>query len=115
MNWQPIETAPRDGTKILAIEDDNSFNVVWFCEDCFVREGDMDSFFVKPTHWMPLPSPPGTVSPDDRLREVAGIIEEIIMAVDAGFSCSPDHLDDIKPLANKALAALRAWEGRKNA
>ena len=72
--WQPIETAPKDGTKILAhcqpldIETGKpmSFsytNVVWWRRDKF-----KDSFWhwrhalndsaAEPTHWMPLPEPP---------------------------------------------------------
>lgn len=63
--WQPIETAPKDGTEVLLwIDDDeesprkghweprlslnrpHKWSVAYgWCED-------------KPTHWMPLPAPP---------------------------------------------------------
>jgi hypothetical protein len=56
--WQPIETAPKDGTKILTASG----------RDLSVREWgeneDGDSVWlprirgVFPTHWMPLPTPP---------------------------------------------------------
>lgn len=67
--WQPISTAPKDGTWILAIiagfwemnipyipdvvswnDESGGWN---FCEE----EGEIDKDW-KPTHWMPLPEPP---------------------------------------------------------
>ena len=86
MEWQPIETAPRDGTPIqVKIPGHGSDNVVaWFddlmdsdgqscggwhwMEDneppdcwtdgiCWASNAD-DVASVQPTHWMPLPPPP---------------------------------------------------------
>ena len=58
--WQPIETAPRDGTKLLV-----------FCETgiavvhCFKPPLGSDRWLtvdggyeIEPTHWQPLPPPP---------------------------------------------------------
>lgn len=68
--WQPIETAPRDGTAILvcAQSDHDEWNfmaVFWCIPDCHQRGWAVISHgfrefscFVSPTHWMPLPAAP---------------------------------------------------------
>jgi hypothetical protein len=61
-NWQPIETAPTDGTHVLAYWDNGNIDLVKACDsETWVRafNDDYDNFFVyRPTHWMPLPEPP---------------------------------------------------------
>jgi hypothetical protein len=74
--WRPIETAPRDGTKILAIrcavyvdpdtkvpEDVRAYSICWFTDQ--PGWGLNPAFFdgyhsVSPTHWAPLPPPPSS-------------------------------------------------------
>ena len=81
MDWQPIETAPKDGTAVLiyrkieAKHADAGFVqgprpgqvlCIWealWCEPDFAAgywadPGDMDEVMTDPTHWMPLPPPP---------------------------------------------------------
>lgn len=61
--WQPIETAPKDGSLILTYDGCNSRVVEWWSEfkywdyigDGFYRSEFSDH---DPTHWMPLPAPP---------------------------------------------------------
>jgi hypothetical protein len=66
MTWQPIETAPKDGTLILLanIEDIHDPWVVcgqwnkgagWYNQFACAGNGDCK---IRPTHWMPLPPPP---------------------------------------------------------
>lgn len=83
--WQPIESAPKDGTHILAWNYESRFNlppyICWFGQDiiCWFGQdmnehdenkrewltGDGDDWSTgyyytpcKPTHWMPLPQTP---------------------------------------------------------
>jgi len=66
-DWQPIETAPKDGTNILLFN--RAGNVaagLWLSgalgTGWFLRGGNRpDTFFNEhfgPTHWQPLPEPP---------------------------------------------------------
>ena len=66
-NWQPIETAPKDGTLILAVDARNqdSHAVVYY-EELYSKSnyvwcmiGTDDTFHRdRFTHWMPLPAQP---------------------------------------------------------
>ena len=69
MEWQPIETAPKDGTRVLAFysADEIIYDVVWNDPDDgwsdvlgFVStDGEIENFNQPDlTHWMPLPAPP---------------------------------------------------------
>lgn len=69
MTWQPIETAPKDGTEILACTEGfpESHRIVHWYSDagCW---WDHDGLFDYPddpwlTHWMPLPEPPPLPEP----------------------------------------------------
>ena len=67
MDWQPIETAPRDGTHFLAAWGSGAVSIVWWIGDGYNSFGNGSSdrcgtphqfgpsWF---THWMPLPAPP---------------------------------------------------------
>lgn len=65
--WQPIETAPKDGTDVLlwtAVQGTGIYIAVtgYFCEVddawCATVAAGYSSF-INPTNWMPLPAPPG--------------------------------------------------------
>ncbi len=68
MDWQPIETAPKDGTSILffipSARHERAKIQVGSITTCFhggtvTIIGNMFGFDVgSPTHWMPLPAPP---------------------------------------------------------
>lgn len=86
--WQPIETAPKDGTEVLVYRADTGVMLARWIAPCdFMTEAEMDhvldatddggdpDWFAAdfigggrisndglPTHWMPLPAPPN----DDR-------------------------------------------------
>ena len=72
--WQPIDTAPKDGTRVLTC---------WECGKCppsvmhwynggwrQQSHGSMN----KPSHWMPLPAPPAPpADPVELLREAVRV------------------------------------------
>ena len=64
MAWQPIKTAPRDGTPILCFtpdyqsefSDQSGIDVLWFDGGAWLYNAVPVTF--QPTHWMPLPASP---------------------------------------------------------
>lgn len=76
-DWQPIETAPKDGTTVLLAYKDELL-IGWYQDEQRIRHGQVISSTKKwtgygvfdriypstsepppePTHWMPLPKPP---------------------------------------------------------
>lgn len=72
-NWQPIETAPKDGTEFLGAQNRTVFLCTWSKElyplgstyEGWVNAGSHNyddggdwRMNVTPTHWQPLPEPP---------------------------------------------------------
>lgn len=68
MTWQPIETAPKDGTHLLVSCGEYGIKVAWY--DLYPRYGS--SLWVPlggdgseqcyPLHWMPLPDAPAVAA-----------------------------------------------------
>lgn len=71
MEWQPIETAPKDGRMVLLAESGYVECGFWHDgSECYGHRGGAGWFSeedrhnlltarnVHPTHWMPLPAPP---------------------------------------------------------
>lgn len=54
--WQPIETAPKDGSNVFLYCTDriDHFAIGYYDEAWFA----VGHFRPEPTHWMPLPKPP---------------------------------------------------------
>ena len=62
MNWQPIDTAPKDGARVLLLFytdavaschfKNHSEGGNWYTDIGF------SMLIERPTHWMPLPEPP---------------------------------------------------------
>ena len=73
--WQPIETAPRDGRDVLVMRDiwpgtesgraeecngHNTYVAAWWGSEwvCYMDQVQDPRCPIEPTHWMPLPFPP---------------------------------------------------------
>lgn len=81
MDWQPIETAPKDGTVIVATWQDTWADVgtksphihiegMYFAEGSWWYSYDGDGPSRPPTHWMPRPDAPASDQPR-RLAEAS--------------------------------------------
>ena len=64
-DWQPIDTAPKDGSRILAWEPGHAPYIADFDDYGWLTTedwaGDGTGYYIpvcEPTHWMPLPAPP---------------------------------------------------------
>lgn len=81
MEWKPIETAPKDGTSILAMTNDqpgcpggvadkcwcgNAAVAEWWADEgggdgrwiCYMNMVQDPALHFEPTHWQPMPEPP---------------------------------------------------------
>ena len=60
MSWQPIETAPKDGTEVLVQMAPKVIRLGWYFKPSSRTEGwcNKNGKRIIPTHWLPLPSPP---------------------------------------------------------
>lgn len=54
--WQPIETAPKDGREVL-LGFQGQFTWISFVGNAYGKE-TTKSGYAAPTHWVPLPAPP---------------------------------------------------------
>ena len=63
MEWQPMETAPKDGTIVLGYDRKaKKWNVKFMTYHTTMTGGywrnEVVTGVFNPTHWMPLPEPP---------------------------------------------------------
>ncbi len=60
--WQPIETAPKDGSAFLAVVDQFIYTCIWHrARHCWTDGGPAYMTIPhdeQPTRWQPLPDPP---------------------------------------------------------
>lgn len=61
VQWQPIDTAPTDGTNVLVLLKSGSVMQAEFWD--FWMPVYFSATKIEPTHWMPLPPPPAEVKP----------------------------------------------------
>ena len=85
--WQPIETIPKDGTRVLV----GQFNpehmkygrivVDWWRRPDdgagFIGLGLFSTPYWPATHWMPLPKPPIDAIPQDEIDRIDAILAKV--------------------------------------
>jgi hypothetical protein len=63
--WKPIESAPKDGTPILAFGEGIMLVMEWYgglemWQASNISGWEFDAELDRPTHWQALPPPPGS-------------------------------------------------------
>ena len=113
--WQPIETAPRDATAILVMRDiwpgtrsgraeecngHNTYVAAWWSDGgqgawiCYMDAVLDPECPVEPTHWMPLPDPPGAQAQPAQ-KAVAYLDLGVGGYMDIGTDLTDEELDAI--------------------
>lgn len=66
--WQPIETAPKDVMHTIIVWTPEGAQLAWWSEGnlCWLEQGSGKHLWDEPTHWMPLPEPPTSVSGQEK-------------------------------------------------
>ena len=78
--WQPIETAPKDGTFFLAydgIECNIPFVCYWALDNW--RFHGKDQWKMHPELWMPLPEPPEVTEQEQLRRNILKVKNSILL------------------------------------
>lgn len=72
--WQPIETAPQDTTEVIVRCGPKDIRLGWYFAPSSQTFGWLDQWQnkIKPTHWMPLPTPPSIALVDEAQSKAAG-------------------------------------------
>ena len=115
MTWQPIETAPRDGTHVLLGGWDGVFG--WSTEGRFIEHdnnwwalnndpSDHWGRALEPTAWQPLPPPPAAQC------DTAAFLARMSAAAEAGERVTADDVARLRKLADWADAPpAPGWNG----
>jgi hypothetical protein len=106
MTWQPIETAPRDGTMVL-VYDPHEDGIWQVTTDFYANSKATRSYgwLGKPSHWMPLPPPPATT-------DAEAFLARILAAAQAGERVTAEDVARLRHLADWADAApAPGWDG----
>jgi hypothetical protein len=92
--WKPIDSAPKDGTRVLLATKSGWTSTGRWTEDAMIWEGEehphwihfeCDDFYYsvhlvdadEPTHWMRLPEPPVEPATEEPLHPEAGWREQL--------------------------------------
>lgn len=109
--WQPIETAPKDGTVVIILHGnlmaiafaDPENEGVWTLDDGHDYRPACRRELTKPTHWMPLPSPPET-RPNDEESKM-----KIVMGLRYIEKSIPNEDNPKFAIRRKVLQQLTTW------
>jgi hypothetical protein len=65
--WRDIESAPKDGTEVVVLIGAKDVRLGWFFAPSSTTRAWLDQRgdVIKPTHWLPLPTPPANLGGRD--------------------------------------------------
>lgn len=120
--WQPIETAPVDGTRVLIYSPVEGVGSSHFQHGVWQglpwrAPGNPDFWRAKPTRWMPTPEPPGDESALPTLLELVRVqheaLEGLWSAAEDSDGCQYGTLDTdfVRSTARAALAKYNEMMG----
>jgi hypothetical protein len=78
LSWQPIETAPKDGVEVLLCAHVSRDIGVCYWRDDDVMTGwtwGLGKSFKYPSHWMPLPTPPTSISLTEEITKTTEALQ----------------------------------------
>lgn len=75
MEWQPIETAPKDGTPVLVATAFWVRDAYW--SHAFEGWYSNHSAVPPPTHWMPLPPPPADMENTTQMGVIVAALKSM--------------------------------------
>lgn len=89
--WRTIDSAPKDGRKMLGLIGEDEVGTIWWHRDAYEGEWWMDEADSEPepTHWMPMPPAPGSAAPQP--PSVSSEIDWEHVAKNGLAKCTPEH------------------------
>lgn len=95
MNWQPIETAPKETALLLATEFFGAGDWRIKCGSFYGGEWHVWGASWTPSHWMPLPAAPDAILEESKAMAASGDRVGALKHYRSGKGCSLEEARDV--------------------